>query len=91
MGWKCSASYSTPFENAGMCNGELSHICSDYDLKFHESWDWLMPVIDKIYSSENYAKYKDSLGPFGDGVFINTKYIESTFNDVVDYIVWNNV
>ena len=71
--------------------GSAPHAVTFDQLRFNESWDWLMPVIDKIHSSDKYAKYKDSLGPFSEGIFINTKYIESTFNDVVDYIIWNNV
>ena len=59
-------------------------------LKYHKSWDWLIPVIDKIYSSDDYVKYKDSLGQFSDGVFINIKFISSTYNNVVDYIKWYN-
>ena len=60
------------------------------DCLFHSSWDWLIPVIDKIYSSDEYIKYKDSLSQFNDGIFINTKYIDSTYSDVVNYIKWYN-
>ncbi len=59
-------------------------------LKYHLSWDWLIPVIDKIYSSDDYVEYKKSLNQFSDGIFINTKYIDSTYNQVVDYLKWYN-
>jgi hypothetical protein len=59
------------------------------ELKYNTSWDWLIPVIDKIYSSDEYSKYLGTLGQFNDGIFINTKYIQETFNDVVEYIKWN--
>jgi hypothetical protein len=59
--------------------------------QFHTSWDWLIPVIDKIYSSDEYYKYKsDSIGIFEREVFINTKYIEETFKSVVEFINWYN-
>lgn len=57
---------------------------------YHSSWDWLMPVIDKIYSSDDYVKYKRYIEQFSDGIIINTKYIDSTYNQVVDYLKWYN-
>ena len=59
-------------------------------LRFHSSWDWLVPVIDKIYSMNDYIKYKDNLGQFADGISINTKFIEVTWLSVVEFIEWNN-
>lgn len=58
--------------------------------KYHSSWDWLIPVIDKIHSSDDYIKYKDSLGQFSCGVYINTKFINVTYKNAVDYIKWYN-
>jgi len=60
------------------------------DLLFHKSWDWLMPVISKIYSSKEYYKYKDTLGQFNEGIFINTKFITVTHESVVEFIKWYN-
>lgn len=57
---------------------------------YHSSWDWLMPVIDKIYSSDEYFKYKNTLGQFNDGIFINTKFITVTHESVVEFIKWYN-
>ena len=48
MEWGNGGVYITPFENVGYCNGEPTSICLGYDLLFHKSWDWLMPVVDKI-------------------------------------------
>ena len=59
-------------------------------LQYHKSWDWLIPVIDKIHSSDDYIKYKYSLGQFSGGVYVNTKSIDVTYNHVVDYIKWYN-
>ena len=60
-------------------------------LKYHKSWDWLMPVIDKILSSEEYFEYKKTLNIYTSGVFVNTKFIEVSFNSVVEFIKWYNL
>jgi len=63
--------------------------CFD-ELLFDKSWDWLIPVIDKIYSSKEYFKYKDTLGQFNNGLEINTKFINVTVEAIMDYINWYN-
>lgn len=61
-------------------------------LLFHSSWDWLIPVIDKITSSNEYYKFIDHTSSmiYEGGIHINTKFIESTWNDVVEFIKWYN-
>lgn len=62
------------------------------DLKFSSSWDWLIPVIDKITSLNEYSKFIDytaSMVSEG-GIYINTKYIENTYSEVVNFIEWYN-
>ena len=59
-------------------------------LKYHISWDWLIPVIDKILSSEEYFEYKKTLGIYNSGVFVNTKFIKASFDSVVEFIEWYN-
>ena len=60
-------------------------------LKYHSSWDWLIPVIDEIRSSNYYLDYYLSdLGQFNDGIHINTKFISVTFESVVEYLKWYN-
>lgn len=61
------------------------------NLKYHSSWDWLIPVIDKIHSSNYYVDYYLSeLGQFNNGVHINTKFIEVSFDSVIEFIKWYN-
>ena len=71
-------------------NPQFEKAFKDDELLYNISWDWLIPVIDKIYSSDYYIKYKESLGQFGEGIFINTKFIISTYNDVIEFINWYN-
>lgn len=39
--------FNTPANNS-------QHIAQDYDFKYHKSWEWLMPVVEKI-EKENYG------------------------------------
>ena len=93
LGWEksyCRVSYCTPYEDASYCNGEPTHICEPERLKFKTSWDWLIPVINKIHSSDEYIEYKNTLSQFNPGVEVNTKYIEVTYDSVLKYINWFN-
>lgn len=61
------------------------------ELKYHSSWDWLIPCVDKIYDMDEYSEYKQTLSIFNGGVEINTKFIISTFKDVLVFIEWYNL
>ena len=52
MGWDKwnTGTFETPFEDASYVNGEPNHFCEARHLKFYSSWDWLMPVVEKIES-----------------------------------------
>ena len=56
-------------------------------LHFHESWDWLMPVVAKIYQS---TEYVDDQIPTAKAIQINVLHITNTHTDVVNYIKWYN-
>ena len=60
--------------------------------QYHASWDALMPVINKIYQSNEYVKYQSHTSNIvSDGaIYINTMFIETTFSDVVEFIKWYN-
>ena len=70
--------------------GPYSH-CNN-KLKFNLSWDWLIPVIDKITSMDGYIEFKASTSSMVSegGIYINTKFIENTWKDVVEFIKWYN-
>lgn len=57
MGWGERGIYRTPFEDAGMCNGEPSSICYDRNLLFNSDWNWLMLVVEKIEEIEDKNGY----------------------------------
>ena len=64
---------------------------TEHSAKYHSSWDWLMPCIDKIYDDDLYSKYKETSGQFEKEIFINTKFIIETWLQVVEFIKWYNL
>lgn len=67
----------------GICRFDTIGIGYGKILKYHKSWDWLMPVIDKILSSEERREYESV-------ITIYPKSIEKTYNEVVNFIKWYN-
>ena len=61
-------------------------------LPYHKEWNWLIPVLNKIYESAEYCTYKDlHARQFWDGgIEINTKFIEETWMQVAQYLDWYN-
>jgi hypothetical protein len=60
-------------------------------LLFHSDWNWLMEVVEKIYSMDEYYKYKnDTTFMFSDGGFELTTDKTDVYNSVVDFINWFN-
>jgi len=86
-----------------MLGGNIFEIENVSELKYHASWDWLMPVVDKIESiheESNGVKYFlydiditqhscriDSIGIHMGG--FNSK-IEATYAAVLAFIEWYN-
>lgn len=68
-------------------------------LLFHKSWDWLMPVVEKIDSRTpydpcvtieyNWCSIKVPDGRFDIGIIGNSR-IEATWKAVVEFIKWYN-
>lgn len=68
------------------------HISID-KLKYHKSWDWLMPVVKKISEFKDIQKYKESEGwlayySLETGLF--EVDIERVYKTVVEFINWYN-
>ena len=69
------------------------------ELQYHESWDWLMPVVEKIEAIEGIRfiieKNRVLICSYGPEYFWNsgTTYdskITTTYNAVVEFIKWYN-
>lgn len=62
------------------------------DLKFHNDWNWLMQVVEKIYSLDiyynKYIDYNNSM--FSSGKIKLSTKIESVYNACVDFVIWYN-
>ena len=49
------------------------------NLQYHKSWDWLMPVVEKIYQLDSNADFFGSIN------------LEATYKEVVEFIkAYNN-
>jgi len=48
------------------------------DMRFHKSWDWLMPVVEKIYQLDSNANFFGSIN------------LEATYKEVVEFIKFYN-
>ena len=71
----------------------MGTLCAEHKLKYHKSWDWLMPVFHKI------TKQIYDVPPVTskEGMYATKLYtmhlnnsIESVWLSVLDYIIWYN-
>lgn len=79
---------------------EMKHWVNDRDLKYHSSWDWLMPIVEKIerdYEMTFHISGKlvsvlsnDGIGYEWNGSNIEYSKILSVWYSVVDFIKWYN-
>lgn len=81
------------FENVGKSHYEvvLPHctiIRPLFNMRFASSWDWLMPVVEKIeqsrediYDIEEFLLIRDELA---------SARINTTYKSVIDFIKWQN-
>ena len=73
-------------------------VCEVDEMKFHASWDWLMPVVEKINSNREIAININSEETFLHGAgkikrFDNDKNgckILATYLSVIHFIKWHN-
>ena len=56
------------------------------DLKFHSSWDWLMPVIEQIENTESYITTKETMK----NIRLSIPDINLVYHFVVEFIKWYN-
>jgi hypothetical protein len=92
MGWEHCNSPSC-IENNNLCWSKDCHsgYVSKDKLKFETSWDWLMPVVEKIFDTEFGGKFEEWKS-------LNRKISESlsvasldgTYKAVVAFIHWYN-
>lgn len=77
-------------------DGEITEVYSFEKLKYHSSWDWLMPVVEKIYAMHMKLDFKKDMDEFCEPMYrhvINTSIttpIEGLYEDIVDFIQWYN-
>jgi hypothetical protein len=70
-------------------------LCSASELQFNLSWDWLMPVVEKI--SKNYVYYQSNdsgkwqiLIDIASINIVSENLLEAVWRAIVEFIQWNN-
>jgi hypothetical protein len=67
-------------------NDELTHLQFVVnDLKYHKSWDWLMPVVEEIDHLEYESERLDKIDRA-----IKSRHVGNTCNAVVEFSKWYN-
>lgn len=84
--------------------GNIPGYCDSDELQYHTSWDWLMPVFEKIESTKCKRYNRDYVPTITIGrkscvitVYFDTDFvtlgsskIEAAWNAIVDFIQWYN-
>lgn len=82
--WYIKGKSSSYWENQSLLGGKKV-LCSEHDLKYHSSWDWLMPVLHKCFAYDNLRmKQEINLAMFG------YNNIEAVWLVVIKFIEWFN-
>lgn len=74
--------------------GEVEYDLYTSHLQYHSSWEWLMPVLNKIYtaskdSTESYHKFYGLFGGTSCSAFFNND-IDEVYKKCVKFIEWYN-
>jgi hypothetical protein len=65
---------------------DIDQAYEDYgELRYHKSWDWLMPVVEAIDHLEYESERLDKIDRA-----IKSRHIGNTCNAVVEFIKWYN-
>jgi hypothetical protein len=92
--------YELPQHGTIRPNGDFKTGFTSAQLKYHKSWDWLMPVVEKVNlltrDNEKVTEYFTSeLGSYDYmkymlGDVVVTSGITDVFPEVVEFIKWYN-
>lgn len=86
---KRKASYGLVYNHAPSDNVYEAH-----ELQYHTSWDWLMPVVEKICEFDNQvgSDYKRNLSYINLQIFKTSIlcHKEAVYNRVIEFINWFN-
>lgn len=93
--WACPESAPTKFwvsqEFQGIENADGNNQLYPSEMRFHESWDWLMPVVEKYKNldPEFQSKYLDAIVLWDhrlkEAMWMG---IDSLYKEIVEFIKW---
>ena len=72
-----------PYSN-GFIEISKSELCDVDDMKYHTSWDWLMPVVQKCYKIDNEEGFDNLVDA------VSTLDIDTIYNEVIEFIKSHN-
>ncbi len=82
-------------------NGNKEGYRADGFLNFHKSWDWLMPVVEKIEALNNAWEidiYRNNCEIFmapvfniDDVTFTSKTKLEATYKAIIEFIKWYSI
>lgn len=68
---------------------QQTSIIHQEDLKFHKSFDWLIPVVKEIWSKDEYPIFvANTDGQFYEGGVILSTDINDLYKRVIEFVKW---
>jgi hypothetical protein len=94
MGWHKVTSYNGEVWDMANIDKNQKSLFGDLvdknTAKYHNSWDWLMPVL-KVINGTIYSEYASSVYDNWEMIISPTRYpIENVYNQAVEFIQWHN-
>lgn len=105
LGWLVMGCYVTPTEES-ITKLKLNSEFAPYVMKFHNDWNWIMLVVDKIENTrgKNGVYFDVAIDSTGCWIDLNLKTlikidtqgdrkmnkIQATYNACVDFVKWYN-
>jgi hypothetical protein len=86
MGWKKSDGEDGVYHRGQWYNDKFEHLAQGAELEYNTSWDWLMPVVEKI--GDLYPEYPGRISDFMQ-LSIGS-HIQQVYKDVIAFIKWYN-
>ena len=73
-----------------MKNAEHLKVDKSENLPFHNDWNWLMEVVEKIFSLDDYYHFKQTLGQFDTSIRDRFPNKEGVYTQCIEFIKWYN-
>jgi len=95
MGWKTHPIYGKDYViNKDKSRkvpywSDISYESDRYELAYNVSWDWLMPVVGRIYNLDDYYDYILTSGQFSKEIKLSIN-INHVYDQIIGFIKYYN-